>query len=86
MLRFAAGAAPLALLAMAYNLARFGSPGEFGHSFLYDNRVNADIDTHGLFSPEYLARNLEAAFLHAAAGAALAASGWATTRTGCRCC
>ena len=62
-LLFTAGAAPLALLAMAFNVARFGSPGEFGHSFLYDNRVNADIDTHGLFSPVYLARNLEAAFL-----------------------
>jgi hypothetical protein len=62
-LLFAAGAAPLAILAMAFNVARFGSPGEFGHSFLYDNRVNADIDTHGLFSPVYLARNLEAAFL-----------------------
>ena len=62
-LLFAAGAAPLALLAMAFNVARFGSPGEFGHSFLYDNRVNADIDTHGLFSPVYLGRNLQAAFL-----------------------
>ena len=62
-LRFAAGAAPLAILAMAFNVARFGSPGEFGHSFLYDNRVNADIDTHGLFSPVYLARNVEGAFL-----------------------
>jgi hypothetical protein len=62
-LRFAAGAAPLALLAMAFNVARFGSPGEFGHSFLYDNRVNADIDAHGLFSTVYLGRNLEAALL-----------------------
>jgi hypothetical protein len=61
-LSFAAGAAPLALLAMAFNIARFGSPGDFGHRFLYDNRVNADIDAHGLFSPVYLARNLEAAF------------------------
>ena len=62
-LHFAAGAAPLAILAMAFNVARFGSPGEFGHSFLYDNRVNADIDAHGLFSLVYLGRNLEAAFL-----------------------
>ena len=61
-LRFAAGAAPLAVLAMAFNVARFGSPGEFGHSFLYDNRVNADIDAHGLFSTVYVARNLQAAF------------------------
>jgi hypothetical protein len=62
-LRFAAGAAPLALLAAAFNIARFGSPGEFGHSFLYDNRVNADIDAHGLFSWVYLGRNLQAAWL-----------------------
>lgn len=62
-LGFVAGAAPLAILAMLFNWARFGSPGEFGHRFLYDNRVNVDIDTHGLFSPVYLARNLEAAFL-----------------------
>jgi hypothetical protein len=62
-LLFAAGAAPLAILAMAFNVARFGGPGEFGHSFLYDNRVNADIDAHGLFSLVYLGRNLEAAFL-----------------------
>jgi hypothetical protein len=63
LLLFAAGAAPLTLLAMAFNWARFGSPGEFGHRFLYDNRVNVDIDSHGLFSPVYLWRNLEAAFL-----------------------
>ncbi|HTS80504.1 MAG TPA: hypothetical protein VMH40_07890 [Myxococcaceae bacterium] len=62
-LRFAAGAAPLAILAMVFNWVRFGSPADFGHRFLFDNRVNADIDTHGLFSPAYLARNLEAAFL-----------------------
>jgi hypothetical protein len=61
-LLFGAGAAPLALLAMVFNWARFGSPAEFGHSFLYDNRVNLDIDAHGLFSPVYLARNLQAAF------------------------
>jgi hypothetical protein len=60
---FAAGAAPLALLAMAYNVYRFGAPGEFGHAFLYNNRVNADIDTYGLFSLHYLPRNLQAAFL-----------------------
>ena len=63
LLLFAAGAAPLALLAALFNWVRFGSPGEFGHSFLYDNRVNADIDTHGLFSPVYLARNIQAALL-----------------------
>jgi hypothetical protein len=60
---FALGAAPLALLAAAYNLYRFGRPGEFGHAFLYNNRVNADIDRYGLFDLTYLQRNLEAAFL-----------------------
>ncbi|MCY1075242.1 hypothetical protein [Archangium lansingense] len=60
---FALGAAPLALLAAAYNLYRFGSPSEFGHAFLYNNRVNVDIDRWGLFDLSYLSRNLEAAFL-----------------------
>ena len=60
---FALGAAPLAFLAAAYNVYRFGSPSEFGHAFLYNNRVNVDIDRFGLFDPVYLARNLEAAFL-----------------------
>jgi hypothetical protein len=36
---------------------------EFGHRFLFNNRVNTDIDQFGLFHPAYLARNLEAAFL-----------------------
>jgi hypothetical protein len=60
---FALGAAPLGLLAALYNWARFGSPTDFGHRFLYNNRVNQDIDAHGLFSFHYLFRNLEAAFL-----------------------
>jgi hypothetical protein len=60
---FAVGAAPLALLAAVYNHYRFGSPTEFGHRFLYNNRVNADIDRWGLFDWHYLGRNLEAAFL-----------------------
>jgi hypothetical protein len=60
---FALGAAPLGALAAAYNLYRFGRLGEFGHRFLYNNRVNVDIDRYGLFHPAYLARNLEAAFL-----------------------
>jgi hypothetical protein len=61
--RFALGAAPLGLLAAAYNQVRFGSFTEFGHRFLYNNRVNVDIDTWGLFHPHYLLRNLDAAFL-----------------------
>ena len=60
---FSAGAAPLAISAAGYNFYRFGSLGEFGHRFLYNNRVNADIDRFGLFHLHYLVRNLEAAFL-----------------------
>ncbi len=60
---FAAGAAPLAIAAAIYNHLRFGSLTEFGHRFLYNNRVNADIDHYGLFNLHYLGRNLEAAFL-----------------------
>ena len=60
---FAAGAAPLGLAAAWYNQVRFGALGEFGHRFLYQNRVNADIDRYGLFDLRYLARNVDAAFL-----------------------
>jgi hypothetical protein len=60
---FAAGAAPLAIAAAIYNQLRFGQLTEFGHRFLYNNRVNADIDQFGLFSIHYLSRNLDAAFL-----------------------
>jgi hypothetical protein len=59
---FAAGAAPLGLMHAWYNQVRFGSVAEFGHRFLFNNRVNADIDTFGLFHPHYLARNVDAAF------------------------
>jgi hypothetical protein len=61
--KFAAGAAPLGLLAAWSNLVRFGSPVEFGHRFFFNNRVNGDIDAFGLFNLRYLARNLDAAFL-----------------------
>jgi hypothetical protein len=60
---FALGAAPLGLLAAAYNVYRFGRLSEFGHGYLFNNRVNTDIDRWGLFHWEYLPRNLEAAFL-----------------------
>ncbi|MCP3058162.1 hypothetical protein LXT21_05230 [Myxococcus sp. K38C18041901] len=60
---FALGAAPLGLLAAGYNVYRFGRLSEFGHAYLFNNRVNVDIDRWGLFHWEYLGRNLEAAFL-----------------------
>lgn len=59
---FVAGAAPLGLASAAYNYFRFGKLTEFGHKFLYNNRVNADIDRWGLFNVHYLWRNLDSAF------------------------
>jgi hypothetical protein len=44
-------------------VVRFGAAGEFGHRFLYNNRVNADIDRFGLFSLEYLPCNLDVVLL-----------------------
>lgn len=56
---------PIALLAAPVawmNQARFGSPLEFGHAHLYENRVNQQIQRYGLFHYQYLERNLHAAF------------------------
>src|SRR5260221_608908 len=48
---------------MAYaNYVRFGSFSEFGHSHLYANRVNQQIQQYGLFHYAFLERNLHAAF------------------------
>ena len=63
---FALFALPIVAVAIPMglmNAARFGSPGEFGHRHLYANRVNEQIRAHGLFSFDYLARNLRAAFV-----------------------
>jgi hypothetical protein len=51
------------VLFRSWNFARFGSFTEFGHRFFFNNRVNHDIDTFGLFNRHYLTRNLDAAFL-----------------------
>ncbi len=59
---FAAGAAPLLAFAAALNQARFGSPLDFGHAHFWANRVNADVQRHGLFSFHYLEKQLHAAF------------------------
>ena len=59
---FALGALPLAGAHAAFNYVRFGKLGEFGHSMLWNNRVNADIQKYGLFNYQYLERNLTAAF------------------------
>jgi hypothetical protein len=57
-------AAPIAAFAIAgalYNLVRFGSPTEFGHSYL-EVRQQAQIEQYGLASYHYLARNLAVGF------------------------
>jgi len=59
---FALGALPLILFAAFTNWARFGSPADFGHAHFWNNRVNPDIQRHGLFSLHYLERQLHAAF------------------------
>jgi hypothetical protein len=61
LLAFAAPVVIVAIAAAAYNQVRFASPLEFGHSFL-DVRQQAQIEQHGLFSYQYLARNLAVAF------------------------
>jgi hypothetical protein len=59
---FALGALPLVAFAGFVNWARFGSPSDFGHAHLWNNRVNADIRRYGLFSLHYLEKQLHAAF------------------------
>jgi hypothetical protein len=59
--KMAAPVVAFAALAMAFNAARFGSPFEFGHSYL-DVRQQAQIEQFGLFSYHYLARNLAVGF------------------------
>jgi hypothetical protein len=56
--------APLVVFAVAgiaYNVARFAAPTEFGHSYL-DVRQQAQIEQYGLASLHYLGRNLAVAF------------------------
>lgn len=60
-LRFALPVIGFAIAGMAYNYVRFGSPTEFGHSYL-DVRQQAQIEQYGLASYHYLGRNLAVAF------------------------
>lgn len=60
-LKFAAPVVVIAIVAFVYNAARFDEPTEFGHSYLAV-RQQAQIEAHGLFSYQYLARNLAVAF------------------------
>jgi hypothetical protein len=51
----------VAAVAMVLNALRFGAPTEFGHTYL-EVRQQAQIEQYGLFSYQYLARNLAVAF------------------------
>lgn len=59
---FAAAVVVVALPMAAMNYARFGSFIEFGHSHLFANRVNKQVQEFGLFHYAFLERNLHAAF------------------------
>ncbi|HEX3475864.1 MAG TPA: hypothetical protein VHT91_12650 [Kofleriaceae bacterium] len=61
LVRFAVPVAAFAIAGMAFNQLRFGSPTEFGHSYL-QVRQQAQIEQYGLASYHYLARNLAVAF------------------------
>ncbi|MHB8416882.1 MAG: hypothetical protein ACYDCL_02330 [Myxococcales bacterium] len=62
-LQFAGPVLAIAIPMMWMNHVRFGSPLEFGHAHLFNNRVNGDIARWGLFNAHYLPRNVRAAFL-----------------------
>jgi hypothetical protein len=61
LVRFAVPVVGFALAGMAYNYVRFGTPTEFGHTYL-EVRQQAQIEQFGLASYHYLARNLAVAF------------------------
>jgi hypothetical protein len=58
---FAAPIVLIAVAAAAYNIARFGSPGEFGHNYL-EVVQQRQMEQYGLFSYHYLQRQLAVAF------------------------
>lgn len=57
---FCAPLAAVGVATMLFNYARFGNPLEFGHSYLFNNRVTPDIEKFGLFNYHFLERNLHA--------------------------
>ncbi|HVK89074.1 MAG TPA: hypothetical protein VM513_33365 [Kofleriaceae bacterium] len=61
LVRFAIPVVAFAIAGMIYNYVRFGSPTEFGHTYL-DVRQQAQIEQYGLASYKYLSRNLAVAF------------------------
>jgi hypothetical protein len=60
LIRFGAPIVAFAIVAMIYNVVRFGSPIEFGHSYL-EVRQAAQIEQWGLLDYRYLSRNLTVA-------------------------
>ncbi|HEU4612212.1 MAG TPA: hypothetical protein VFS15_09045 [Kofleriaceae bacterium] len=60
LVRFAAPVAGFAIAGMVYNYVRFGSPTEFGHTYL-EVRQAPQIEQWGLMSYHYLSRNLTVA-------------------------
>ncbi len=60
---FAVPVAGILAALMAYNLARFGSPMEFGHTYLQEGQRPA-IREHGLMSGWFLGPNLSAALIN----------------------
>ncbi len=62
-IRFAVPVSLILGAAFWMNDVRFGHPLEFGHALLFDNRVNARVHAHGLFSLAYLPGNFRSAFL-----------------------
>jgi hypothetical protein len=61
LIHFVAPIVAFAIPAMIYNYVRFGSPTEFGHTYL-DVRQQLQIEQYGLASYHYLERNLTVAF------------------------
>ncbi len=57
---FAAPIVAVAAIAMVHNYVRFGEVGEFGHTYLAV-RQQRQIETIGMFSGQYLSRNLAVA-------------------------
>jgi len=61
LVKFAVPVVVFAAAGMIYNAIRFGSPTEFGHTYL-EVRQAAQIEQWGLMSYHYLSRNLAVAF------------------------
>lgn len=63
LLVFGLSAAFVLGLSFWMNHERFGNWLEFGHGMLFNNRVNARVNEHGLFDLSFFAENFRSAFL-----------------------